>query len=73
MKKLLLFLAAFVFAAAAFAAPECGAWEPEYDSSGRVVSYWHTCVGDDGVQYCERGYPSSDGRTITNISRVSCK
>lgn len=44
----------------AFAVPSCSVWLKQTDGT-----WWRTCVGDDGRQYCE----SSDGKTVT---RVSC-
>lgn len=44
----------------AFAVPSCSVWLKQPDGT-----WWRTCVGDDGRQYCEW----SDGKTVT---RVSC-
>jgi hypothetical protein len=70
MKKILfaLFLVVSVcFVAIAFnstivsAVPSCTNWMIQTDGS-----YWRTCVGDDGKQYCEQ---SKNG----TVSRVACK
>lgn len=63
--KIFLFTSFLVVAtlAASFAsaAPTCTKWMLQTDGS-----YFRTCVGDDGKQYCEQ---SKSG----TVSRVSCK
>jgi hypothetical protein len=47
----------------AFAEPSCSVWMKQSDGS-----YWRTCVGDDGRQYCE----SATDAHGSNATRVSC-
>ena len=57
----LIALFSFSFVTQVMAEPSCTEWSQQNDGS-----YWRTCVGDDGRQYCESSYNDY-------ITRVKCQ